>query len=108
MGPLLGGQLAGLDQVRQERRQGVAAEAVGHAAQLPADQVLASHVARKTQFGLVLAAANQLLGQESGEEFLDGGELRVAALGIEAHPAGRESSPRRAAKVPRAPGARHP
>src|SRR5262245_11097034 len=95
MSSLLGSQLAGLDQVGQQRCQGIAAEAVGDPTQFPANQVLASNGSLEDPVRLLFPAVNQIFVRESSEEFLDGRELGVAALGIQSVPqiANRRLSP---------------
>ena len=106
VGPLLRSQLTGLDQVRQQRRHRVAAEPVGHAAQLAADQVIARDQRFKNPVGGILPPADKSLGHEPGQQFLHGGKFRLAALRDRRGPAARQSSPRRIPKAFPAPSVR--
>lgn len=80
--PLLRGQLASLDEVREDRSQRLAAKAVGHAAELTADQRIARDQRLEEPVWFVSPAADEAFVDKPREKLLHRGELRAAALGI--------------------------
>ncbi len=86
VGPLLRSQLSGFDEKRQQRRHRVSAKTIRHAAQLAADQVIASDQRLKNPVRPLLSPADELLGDQPAQQLLNRRELRFAPLGIQQVP----------------------